>query len=594
MGKHHSSSLQPPDHATAIATVTSEDAAVNAPAKLAPPIPAENRSKPQINGSKLTKKTKKRFNDDAASCSSSEVFSCTTRNRDNGNSSIRGIRIASVRRNPRFSVRRAASDVEALAFPLGMSIAAVLAQVLERKDLKNEKASVDQLSTICTSAVRESLSNVFGDKFDAFASNFEKSFGSTLSTLRLVRNSSVDHGEDQVSQSNPDYCSPDTTSTASLDKGECSFRSSDLFEHCTESMKCDLRVEEHSVEEVEDGRPSVSMNRELSLQGHMCQETGSVVSNTRGYSGNLSMLTTIEKSVAEQTRANDLKSLEIGLIMRKLKLKETQLALNSDSNFLERCKLYLGVSRTSFKAEKFKTQLEETRHSELLRACADLLVAGLLIMLACLGYGVYAFSYDKIYQLTRSCSPVESKSWWIPKPMASFNSGLQFLNCQVQVYSRMLFGLLMILAIAYVLTQRAAISRDAMPITFIVLLLGVVCGIAGKFCVDTLGGDGNDWLMFWEVLCSLHFFANVFTSYVFYILNGPVQVCQSIKCYSVFPYQIRRCLFYLILLLVPICCGLLPFASPKTWWEEHFSKLIRNHQLGAYDENHDSGIDFHE
>ena len=209
-----------------------------------------------------------------------------------------------------------------------------------------------------------------------------------------------------MSQSNLDDCTPDTTSAPSLDKGECSLRSSDVSEHCTESKKCDLRVEEHSVEEVEDRRPSVSMNRELSLRGHMCQETGSIVSSTRGYSANLSMLTAIEKSVSELTRANDLKSRELGLIMRKLELKETQVALSSDSNFLERCKLYLGVSRTSFKAEKFKTQLEETRQCELLRACADLLVAGLLIMSACLGYGVYAFSYDKIHQLTKSCSPV--------------------------------------------------------------------------------------------------------------------------------------------------------------------------------------------
>uniref|UniRef100_A0A7C9EDX2 Uncharacterized protein n=1 Tax=Opuntia streptacantha TaxID=393608 RepID=A0A7C9EDX2_OPUST len=136
MGKHHTPSLQAPHAAFAV-----DDAAVKVPVKLPPPMPSENQSKPQINCSKLTKKNKKRFNDEAASSSSSEVISCTTRNRDHNNFSMRGIRIASKRRNPRFSVRRAASDVEALAFPLGMSIAAVLAQ-------------------ICTSAVRESLSNV--------------------------------------------------------------------------------------------------------------------------------------------------------------------------------------------------------------------------------------------------------------------------------------------------------------------------------------------------------------------------------------------------------------------------------------------------
>lgn len=237
------------------------------------------------------------------------------------------------RRNPRFCVRK--SDVEAIALPLGMSIAAVLDKVLERKDLTN-KASIDQVSTICTSAVRESLSNVFGDKFDAFATNFEKSFESTLRTLRLVRNSSVDNAEDQVGPSNLDDCGADKTSPISLNKGECSLKHRDIPQQCAESVKCNFAMEEHSFEEVEDRQPSVTMNRELSLQGNMGRQIACTVSNVQSYSGNFSMLSTIEKSVVEQTRANDLKSLEIGLIMRKLKLKETQLALSSDSNFLER------------------------------------------------------------------------------------------------------------------------------------------------------------------------------------------------------------------------------------------------------------------
>lgn len=76
-----------------------------------------------------------------------------------------------------------------------------------------------------------------------------------------------------------------------------------------------------------------------------------------------------------------------------------------------------------------------------------------------------------------------SKSWWIPKPMTSISSGLQIFRCQVQVVTRMLFVVLMILSITYLLLQRSTTSKQAMPVTFILLLLGVACGFAGKFCI---------------------------------------------------------------------------------------------------------------
>ncbi|KAL2907197.1 Protein CPR-5 [Bienertia sinuspersici] len=517
------------------------------PSSEAPFQPSGIPSKPQINGPKFTRKIKKRTPDEASSASSSSSIQ-------------RGIRIPNKRKNPRFSVRRSATDVEAIAFPLGMSIAAVLAQV-------------------------------FGDKFDSFSRNFEKSFGSTLSTLRLIKSSSIDNKEDKLENNNVADCLTDATqSSIPVNEGDCSARNCD---DCTESVNCTSEMQQHTktvegVDDITDIR-----NPELSLQRYTSSQI--VVSDMRNYLSNHSGLSTIEKSVIEQTRANDLKSVEIGLIMKKLQLKETQLQLNSDLNLLERCKLSLGISRTSFKTEKFKNQLEETRHSELLKTCADFLVADLLLMSGCLGYGVYAFSYDNIHQLTRSCSaPEVSKSWWIPRPMATFNSGFQTLSCQVQVYSRMLFGLLMILAIAYLLLQRSEISRQAMPITFLILLLGICCGFAGKLCVDTLGGDGYQWLIYWEVLCLLHFFLNVFTPFFFYILNGSIQVSREKRHRSRFPFWLRRWMLYLVLILIPVCCGLLPFANPRTWWDEHFSKVIKNYFMDAYDESYHDPSSVHE
>ena len=153
------------------------------------------------------------------------------------------------------------------------------------------------------------------------------------------------------------------------------------------------------------------------------------------------------------------------------------------------------------------------------------------------------------------------------------------LRCHFVALTRMSFGILMILAIAYLLFQRSAMSGPTMPVTFILLLLGGVCGFAGKFCVDTLGGNGYCWLLYWEVLCLLHFFASVFPSTFYHILYGPVSVSQGAKVIRL-PYWIRRYTFYGILLLVlPTLSGLLPFASIHDW-KDHFSEKIMLLSLG--------------
>ncbi|XVF17143.1 hypothetical protein REPUB_Repub10bG0094100 [Reevesia pubescens] len=108
----------------------------------------------------------------------------------------------------------------------------------------------------------------------------------------------------------------------------------------------------HIHDEVHENIQTDFLNRELVIHGQVNQlvcvnpGTSSVV--------NQSMLSTLEKFVMEQVRSNELKTLELGLIMKKLKLKEVQLALNFDSNHLERSKLTMGISKASFKAKKFK------------------------------------------------------------------------------------------------------------------------------------------------------------------------------------------------------------------------------------------------
>jgi hypothetical protein len=289
---------------------------------------------------------------------------------------------------------------------------------------------------------------------------------------------------------------------------------------------------------------------------------------------NKNALTTFQKSVIEQTRSNDLKAYEIGLTLKKLKLKETQLSLNSDMNFLERCKLSMGISKASFKAKKFKNQLGDSRFEELLKTCIDCLVAGLLIMLSSLGYGAYVFSHHRISEVTAACTPKESKtSWWVPNPMASLNSGIQVLMCHVQVGSRILFGILMILTISFLLFQRASSANRTMPITFL-LLLGVACGYAGKFCVDALGGSGYLWLKYWESICSIHFFSNMCTSKLYSILHGPVVVMEVEKRHVIVPFWVRQVVFYLaVVLVLPVLCGFLPFAGFGEW-KDHFCLVL--------------------
>jgi hypothetical protein len=133
------------------------------------------------------------------------------------------------------------------------------------------------------------------------------------------------------------------------------------------------------------------------------------ISSGSGINNN-SVISVSEKSVMEESRSNDLKTIELALAMKKLKLKETQLVLNSDLNHLERSKLAMGMSKASFKVEKFKNQLEDMRHGELIKNCVDCLIAGLLVMSSSLLYGAYVYSYERIAESTASCTPSNKAS----------------------------------------------------------------------------------------------------------------------------------------------------------------------------------------
>lgn len=176
-------------------------------------------------------------------------------------------------------------------------------------------------------------------------------------------------------------------------------------------------------EEIAENTTIDLSNNSLTVHDRQIMQNMAFITPSRSSSGynSQSVLSTLEKSVIEQVRSNDLKAFEMGLTMKKLQLKERQLDLSSHANFLERSKLAFGFSKASFKVEKFKTQLGDVRHAELLRKCIDCLVVGLFVMLGCAGYGVFVYSHKRISEATASCSRLEVRNVFIVSLIQTVN-----------------------------------------------------------------------------------------------------------------------------------------------------------------------------
>ncbi|GAU11610.1 hypothetical protein TSUD_346020 [Trifolium subterraneum] len=267
------------------------------------------------------------------------------------------------------------------------------------------------MAQMCSSAIKESLSSVFGDKLDGLTRNFEQSFDSTLNTLRLIYESSSSNELHKLNNMRLEIPSSKISRDCSRDivkeDGQSGPLSHTHAEIIDQSISCE--------EEVRDNFHMESITRDLALHEQSNQmvcfsptSSGALVNNP--------VISTFEKSIVEQCRSNDLKTVELGLAMKKMKLKETELALRYDLNDLQRSKLAVEISKTSFKAEKFKTKLEDTRYGELSKKCIDCLIASLFIMSSSLFYGAYVYNFERINEAAESCAPPEeeSSSWWTP------------------------------------------------------------------------------------------------------------------------------------------------------------------------------------
>ncbi|GJM86984.1 hypothetical protein PR202_ga02893 [Eleusine coracana subsp. coracana] len=311
------------------------------------------------------------------------------------------------RRRPRMAVRGGGGnkgavdgDVQDLALPLGMSFAAVLAQVLNKCTNSGGRLQPDSLSKMCTSAVKESLTNIYGDRFESFMKNFEKSFGSTLTTLHIINEAPV-YQQDI----------PNSVSETKLSGADSQGR----------------------IHDVQKDIPLNSMdNNQIILHAGVNQQLVCLPRSRCTTELDKHILSVFERSVNEQTRSNELKELEIGLTVRDLRLKESQLNLSSYSHMLDKIKISMGLEKASFKKEKFDTQMKDSRYAELLRKLIDMHLTAVVLMSVCFGYGTYTYSYQRITAVTAACAAASRM------PFSSNNKDIIWyfdasINCLVDI-----------------------------------------------------------------------------------------------------------------------------------------------------------------
>ena len=164
--------------------------------------------------------------------------------------------------------------------------------------------------------------------------NFEQSFDSTLSTLRLIYESTISNEGNKVNNMRLEIPNSKLNNmrleipNSKLNTGDCS--GNIVMEDCQSEPLSHEHAENIdqsiSSEEFRDDFHMESVTHDLALHGQSNQmvcfsptSSGAVVNNP--------VISSFEKSVVEQCRSNDLKTVEIGLTRQKLNLKEIDLAL---------------------------------------------------------------------------------------------------------------------------------------------------------------------------------------------------------------------------------------------------------------------------
>lgn len=270
-----------------------------------------------------------------------------------------------------------------------------------------------------------------------------------------------------------------------------------------------------------------------------------------------------------------LRKMELTYKFRDLHLKEANLHLASETNSLMREDVGLSRNKIDLKETEFQYRKLSTAYADFSRRCADEMVAGLCVMLCALFFGAWRYSYDHLINVVSVCQPIvyEPSNSYVPGLSMIVNllnlmtSQLLMLVCEVTVAARMFLGLGVISVVAVSLLRKSvSSSSQAMPATILIVVLGGICGVAGKFAVDSLGGSGYHWLLVWETFCLVHTSAACFTSTLYRFLNGaPLSATSRShqQPYYVKPWLRRLCFHVVIVLVLPTLAGLFPFARVR-------------------------------
>ncbi|KAL2653238.1 hypothetical protein R1flu_021366 [Riccia fluitans] len=370
-----------------------------------------------------------------------------------------------------------------------------------------------------------------------------------------------------------------------------------------ESEASSLRTPEHRAEGLFRRRRTVSADGDNSermtprqARGDVLQSSGLSVQDALVLAGSSNMVgfrvalderyDLLERSVVAQEHHNRLLAWDLQRRSQGLAMKQEHLHLQYESNTIMRENVDLSRRRAEFKENELQDCKLNLAYSEFSRACADQLVAGLCVMLVVLGFSFWQFSYDRLSGVVTVCRPPDRETnhqggWlgtnWMYNNLNAFTYQLQAFICEVTKAGRMIVGLVIIAFVTSSLLRRSVTtSSQAMPATIIVIVLGGICGFAGKFSIDSLGGSGLHWLILWECLCFTHAFATCFTPLLYHLLNGsPARnYFETLPLTSRISSAVARFTFYAVLVFfLPLMAGLLPFASPEeimqlvlNWW----------------------------
>ncbi|CAM6068633.1 unnamed protein product, partial [Sphagnum tenellum] len=479
-------------------------------------------------------------------------------------------------------------DVKAgnLPAPLGNAIATVMAEVLEHERAGQDRLfAADELAKVFLMVDSSFGMQIMGSECSSFVDQFKQAFQSTYRLIGSVKVASAKrlvHSGPQGKQSTRSHkCLQDgllsRTVLGRVAEGVTNGNLEPKYAQDSESTTSDTGIETDDCDLQSDlaeqfERMTFSSDNPEFPSG-MGQDMVLSTLSLDGSAGNLQQefLHWYKKSLAEKQQSNYLKTLKLAYQFKRLNLDEEHLHLRSESNLLMRENVSLSREKAEFREMEIQDRKLAVAYDLLSRTCADELVAGLIVMLCALLYGGWNYSYARLVDVISHCQPAifEPSHSMIPGFNRIFDSlnlmsaQMQMLFCNLTVAARMFLGLGIISMVAATLLRKSVTSSSqAMPATILLIILGGLCGVAGKFAVDSMGGSGYHWLLVWESLCVIHASTTCFTPYLYWLLNGaPQHTLDKRRQYYLLNPWVRGLLFHGCLVLVlPAMAGLLPFA----------------------------------